>query len=61
MQQKQFKEGRLQRYNATSRNKKNIDRQPNFTPKTTGKKNKKPRKIRRKEIIKIQAEIIKKK
>ena len=40
---------------------KTLKKQPNFTPKTTGKKNKKPRKIRRKEIIKIQAEIIKKK
>ena len=37
---------------------KSWDRQPNFTPKTTGKKRKKKPKIsRRKEIIKIQAEI----
>ena len=37
---------------------KTLNRQPNFTPKTTGKKTKKPPKIsRRKEIIKIQAEI----
>ena len=37
---------------------KTSNRQPNFTPKTTGKKRKKKPKIsRRKEIIKIQAEI----
>ena len=37
---------------------KTLNRQPNFTPRTTGKKNKKNPKInRRKEIIKIQAEI----
>ena len=37
-----------------------MNRQPNFTPKTTGKEkqtNKKPQISRRKEIIKIQAEI----
>ena len=41
---------------------KTSNRQPNFTPKTTGKKkSKKPPKIsRRKEIIKIWAEIIEK-
>ena len=38
---------------------KTLNRQPNFIPKTTGKRRtKKPQKIsRRKEIIKIQAEI----
>ena len=38
---------------------KTSNRQPNFTPKTTGKrtKKKKPKISRRKEIIKIQAEI----
>ena len=37
---------------------KTLNRQPNFTPRTTGKKNKKNPKInRRKEIIKIWAEI----
>ena len=37
---------------------KTLNRQPNFTPRTTGKKNKTKSKInRRKEIIKIQAEI----
>ena len=41
---------------------KTLNRQPNFTPKTTGKRReKKTRKIsRRKEIIKIQAEIYEK-
>ena len=33
------------------------NRQPNFTPKTTGKRRTKTPKIRRKEIIKIRAEI----
>ena len=38
--------------------KKTSNRQPNFTPKTTGKRTKNPPKIsRRKEIIKIWAEI----
>ena len=37
---------------------KTLNRQPNFTPKTTGKKRTKSLRIsRRKEIIKIQAEI----
>ena len=40
MQQKQSQEGSLQQYNPTSRNKKTLNRQPNFIPKTTGKKNK---------------------
>ena len=31
------KEGSLQKYNLTSRNKKNINRQHNFTPRKTGK------------------------
>ena len=35
-----------------------MNRQPNFTPKTTGKRRtKNPKIIRRKEIIKIRAEI----
>ena len=38
MQQKQFQEGNLQQYNPTSRNKKNINEQPNFTPKTNRKR-----------------------
>ena len=37
MQQKQFQEGNLQQYNPTLRNK-TSNRQPNFTPKTTGKR-----------------------
>ena len=41
MQQKQFQEGNLEQYNPTSRNKKNIEQMPNFTPKTTGKRRKK--------------------
>ena len=37
---------------------KTSNRQPNFTPKTTGKKKKEQKKIsKRKEIIKIKAEI----
>ena len=36
---------------------KTVNRQPNFTPKTTGKRRtKNPKSSRRKEIIKIQAE-----
>ena len=34
-----------------------MNRQPNFTPKTTGKRTKTPKISRRKEIIKIRAEI----
>ena len=38
-----------------------LNRQPNFTPKATGKRRRKnPKVSRRKEIIKIQAEINKK-
>ena len=36
---------------------KTLNRQPNFIPKTTGKRRTKPPKIRRKEIIKIRADI----
>ena len=36
---------------------KTLNRQPNFTPKTTGKGTKAPKISRRKEIIKIWAEI----
>ena len=36
---------------------KTSNRQPNFTPKATGKRTKNPKVSRRKEIIKIQAEI----
>ena len=36
---------------------KTLNRQPNFTPKTTGKRTKPPQISRRKKIIKIQAEI----
>ena len=32
------KEGSLQQYNPTSRNKENIEQTTNFTPKTTGKR-----------------------
>ena len=40
---------------------KTLNRQPNFTPKTTGKRRTKPPKISgKKEIIKIRAEIIEK-
>ena len=38
MQQKKFLEGSLWQYNPTSRKRKASNRQPNFTPKTTGKK-----------------------
>ena len=34
-----------------------LNKQPNFTPKTTGKRTKKPKISRRKEILKIRAEI----
>ena len=44
MQQKQFEQGSLQQYNPISGNKKNI-RQPNITPKTTGKIRTKPPKL----------------
>ena len=57
MQQKQFKEGRLQQQNPTSRKKKNIE-QTTLHLKQLEKEEQKPPKIsRRKEIIKIQAEI----
>ena len=36
---------------------KTLNRQPNFTPKTTGKRRKKAKISTRKEIIKIQVEI----
>ena len=36
---------------------KTSNRQPNFTPNTTGKRTKKPKVSRRKEIIKILAEV----
>ena len=36
---------------------KTLNRKPNFTPKTTGKRTKKPKISRRKNIIKIRAEI----
>ena len=36
---------------------KTLNRQPNFTPKTTGKKKNKKKISKRKEIIKIKAEI----
>ena len=37
---------------------KTLDRQPNFTPETIGKRRTKPPKIsRRKEVLKIQAEV----
>ena len=39
---------------------KTSNRQPNFTPNTTGKRTKKPKVSRRKEIIKIRAEICEK-
>ena len=49
----------MYQYNPTSRNRKTSNRQPNFTPKTTGKRRtkKSPKISRRKEIIKILAEI----
>ena len=61
MKQKQFQKRKV--YINTilpQETRKTSNRQPNFTPKTTGKRTttKKPSKIsRRKEIIKIQAEI----
>ena len=37
MQQKHFQEGDSCQYNSTSRKTKTSNREPNFTPKTTGK------------------------
>ena len=45
MQQKQFLEGSLQQYNPTSKKRKVSNRQPNFTPKATGKRTTKPPKL----------------
>ena len=56
---KQFQDGSLQHYRFTSRNNKNLQ-QPNLTPKGARKRkknNNKPQTSRRKEIIKIRAEI----
>ena len=57
MQQKQFLEGSLYQYNPTSRKRKASNKQPNYTPKTTGKRRTKktPKITRRKEIIKDQS------
>ena len=57
MQKKQFLEENLQQFNLTSRNKKKIsNKPPNFTPKASRKEQKSPQ-SRKKEIIKIIAEI----
>ena len=55
MQQKQFKERSLQRYRPTSENKKNL--KSNLTIKGTRKGRTKLKGSRRKEMIKIRAEI----
>ena len=56
IQQKQFQEGSLYRYNFTSRNKKNL-RQPNLTPLQLEKEEHTKSKLtRRKENTKIRAE-----
>ena len=63
MQQKQVLRGKfiaIQSY--LKKQEKTSNRQPNFTPKTTGKERiKKPKISRRKEIIKIPAEKLKRK
>ena len=41
MQQKQLYEGNLQQYNPTQETRKTSNRQPNFSPKTTGKNRRK--------------------
>ena len=46
MRQKQFQESSLQQYKPTSGNKKNL-KQPNLTPKGTGKRKTKPKVSRR--------------
>ena len=52
----------IKQHNPIIRKRKTSSRQPNFEPKTTGKRRtKKPKFPRRKEIIKIRAEIIEKK
>ena len=56
MQQKQFQEGNLQQYNPTSRNKKNIE-WTNLTLHLKQLEKEHPKVSRRKEIIKIRAEI----
>ena len=45
MQQKQFLEGSFYQYNPTSRKRKASNKQPNYTPKTTGKRRKNPPKL----------------
>ena len=49
--------GSLQQYDPTSRNKKTLSRQPNFTPTTAGRRTESPKISRRKEIMKIRAQI----
>ena len=63
MQQKQVYEGSLQQYNPTSRNKKISNRQPNFTPKTTGKRRTKnsPKLVEGKKSLRSEQEKMKKK
>ena len=67
MQQKQSSEGSVQQYTLPQailpqETRKTLNRQHNFTPKTTGKRRKHLKKIsRRREIIKIRTEIMKKK
>ena len=63
MQQKWFLEGSLYQNNPTSRKRKVSNRQPNFTPKVTGKEKEEEQQqqiSRTKYIIKIRAEIIEK-
>ena len=57
MQQKQFKREVYSNTILPQETRKTPNRQCNFTPKTTGKRTKKPKISRRKNIIKIRAEI----
>ena len=58
MQQKQFQREAYSNTVLPQETRKTSNRQPNFTPKTTGKRRtKEPQNYRRKEIIKTQAEI----
>ena len=57
MQQKQFKEGRLQQHNPTSRKKKNIEQTTLHLKQLEKEEQKKTKVSRRKEIIQIPAEI----
>ena len=57
MQQKQFQEGSFLKYKHTSGKRKISNEQPKFTHKATKEEETKPQISRRKEIIKIIAEV----